>query len=78
MKVIVELSMYPLREDYEGPILQFLERLNQHQEVEINTNPMSTQIMGDYDTIMALLTKEMRTALQTEPATVMVMKILNR
>ena len=70
--------MYPLTADFEPPILDFIQRLNTQEGVEIHTSPMSTQITGDYEQVMELLKEEMRPALNTKPATVMVMKILRR
>lgn len=77
MKISVEISMYPLTRDYEAPIIQFIEQLNQHSGLKVTTNTMSTQIFGDYDTVMQVLTPEIRTAFMAEPTTIMVMKIIN-
>lgn len=77
MKASIEISMYPLQENYETPILNFIKRLRQNQSLVVNTNTMSTQIFGDYDEIMATLTKEMKTTFEEEKAVVMVMKIIN-
>ena len=77
MNISVEISMYPLTKDYESPILKFIEQLNQHPNLKISTNTMSTQIFGEYEAVMGALTPEIRAAFMSEPTTIMVMKIIN-
>jgi len=69
--------MYPLEKNYGTPILEFLERLKTHSNFLIQTNSMSTQIFGDYDEIMAVLTREMKTTFLKKKAVVMVLKVFN-
>ncbi|MCH2213826.1 MAG: hypothetical protein MK086_01520 [Flavobacteriales bacterium] len=49
MKTTIEISMYPLCEDYEKQILQFLGYLHEVDQIEIKVNAMSTQVVGDFD-----------------------------
>ena len=77
MNASVEISMYPLIPDYETPIINFIERLNENEKLTVKTNAMSTQIVGDYDEIMTTLTKEIKAAFLKEKAVVMVLKIIN-
>ena len=77
MRVAVDISLYPLRDDLIPPIRDVIERIKQHPEVDVETNPMSTQIRGDYDDVMALLRDEIRTTFEDLPKAVFVMKILN-
>ena len=77
MNISVEISMYPLTKEYESPILQFIEQLHRHPNLEITTNTMSTQIFGKYEAVMEALTPEIRAAFMAEPTTIMVMKIIN-
>ena len=62
MKLTVEISLYPLRENYVEPILWFIERLRQYPEIERVTNAMATQVAGDYDAVMTMLGTEMKAA----------------
>lgn len=55
MKVSVEISMYPLIENYQSVIHLFLEELKNHKELIVNTNAMSTEIYGEYETIMGAI-----------------------
>lgn len=77
MNASIEISMYPLTPEYGTPILDFIQRLKAHPDIVIKSNTMSTQLFGDYDKLMALLTKEMKTTFEQDQSTVMVMKILN-
>ncbi len=77
MKASVEISMYPLKTDFGTPILKFIDRLRQNEELDVLTNNMSTQVFGDYDVLMAALTKEMKQSFLEEGTVVMVMKVVN-
>jgi uncharacterized protein YqgV (UPF0045/DUF77 family) len=70
--------MYPLDQSYGTPILKFVQCLRTHEKFEVKTNTMSTQLFGEYDDLMAALTQEMKTALEDEKhTTIMVLKIVN-
>ncbi|MEM9173030.1 MAG: YkoF family thiamine/hydroxymethylpyrimidine-binding protein [Pseudomonadota bacterium] len=75
MQARVELSLYPLADDYISIIKAFIERLNSHAGIDVVTNPMSTQVTGDYDEVMALITDELRISFDHSKA-VCVMKVL--
>ncbi len=75
MKISVEISMYPLQEQYRPPIIEFIERLSQNSELEIEYGRMSTFIFGDYQQIMPLLKAEIQTTLKSIPESVFVIKL---
>jgi len=77
MQVAVDISLYPLTEDFIPPIDDVIERLNLHESIEVITNPMSTQIRGDYDDIMAVISREIKTTFESSPKAVFAIKILN-
>lgn len=62
MQLIAEISMYPLRDDYLAPIDDFIAALNEHADLEVTTNRMSTQVFGNYDVVMVAVGDAMRTA----------------
>ena len=76
MKVSVEISMYPLREKYCQPIIDFIEKLAQNPTVSIQRNSMSTHIYGDYRAVMDTLDTEMFIVLEQIPQTVFVIKLI--
>jgi len=60
MEISVEISKYPLADDYIPAIKSFIDRLNQVEGLTIVTKTMSTQVFGDYDLVMDTLKEEMR------------------
>lgn len=77
MHIAVDISLYPLTEDYIPPIKDVIERLNGYQELDVETNPMSTQIRGDYDAVMHALGKEMKKSFTQVPKSVFAIRIIN-
>jgi uncharacterized protein YqgV (UPF0045/DUF77 family) len=77
MLVAVDISLYPLSENFIPPILDVIGRLKKHENLHVTTNPMSTQIRGEYDEVMAVLTKEIKTSFRNMPKAVFAMRILN-
>ena len=74
MKATVEISLYPLNDDYINCVLQFLEKINRYPFLDVETNGVSTQIFGDLDDIMDMLKKEMKDVLEAYPS-MFVMKV---
>ena len=77
MQVSVDISLYPLVADYEPPIIDFIQRLNQYSGFDIHTNQLSTQLSGDYDQIMSALTQCMKESLASDTTMSFVLKVLN-
>jgi uncharacterized protein YqgV (UPF0045/DUF77 family) len=77
MKVAVDISLYPLDSEIIPPILDVIDRLNGVPDLDVVTNPMSTQIRGEYEVVMAALTREMKTTFEDLPKAIFVIKILN-
>jgi len=77
MRVAVDISLYPLQEDLIPPILDVIGRLRGNPALDVVTNPMSTQVRGEYDVVMGLLQREMRASFEALPKAVFVLKILN-
>jgi len=77
MQVAVDISLYPLDADFIAPIKDVIKRLGQHDGVEVEYNRMSTQLRGDYDTVMPALTEEIRKTFVDVPKAVFAIKILN-
>ncbi len=78
MQTSVEISMYPLKREYKPAIVQFIQRLQSYEELEIRVNSMSTRIFGSYEVVMAALVKEMQPSLASPEAVSMVLKIINK
>jgi len=63
MKISVELTLTPLQNEFKQPILNFIEKLRA-SGLKIVETPLSTQVYGDYDTVMNLLTTEIKEAFE--------------
>jgi len=76
MQISVDISMYPLQEAYEAPIMAFISQLEKECSVEVVRNELSTQIHGSYKTIMALLEQEMFSVFSEIPDSIFVLKFV--
>jgi len=76
MQVSVDISLYPLKEEYKTPILRFIESMENEPEVEVVRNDLATQLYGDYRTVMNLLDKEIEQVLKANEASVFVIKLV--
>lgn len=77
MKVAVDISLYPLDADFIPPIKDIIERFSNDASLQVWTNPMSTQIRGEYDDVMRALQREIGTTFEKLPKAVFAIKILN-
>lgn len=75
MNISVELTLTPLKNDFETPIINFIKKLRA-SKFTVLENPLSTQIYGEYDVIMKLLTEEIKTAFENEEHILLTMKIV--
>ncbi|NRA94391.1 MAG: hypothetical protein HRU26_17275 [Psychroserpens sp.] len=75
MNVSVELTLSPLQDDYQTPIISFIKKLRA-SEFKVFENPLSTQIYGNYDELMPFLTDEIRRSFDGMDIAVLQMKIV--
>lgn len=76
MQISVEISYYPMLEEYIPPILGFVDRLNKHSDLQIKSTGMSTQVFGNYTDVMEVLRIEIEKSFEI-PQSVFVLKIMN-
>ena len=76
MHVAVELSLYPLADDYVPPILDFIARLKARPGLSVVTHSMSTQVSGDFDAVFDALRAEFARTFAGPHRAVFVMKVL--
>lgn len=74
MKATIEISMYPLSDDYIERVLDFLKTLNQYENITVETNGLSTQVFGEYEELIEILKMEMFKVLIAQNA-IFVLKI---
>ena len=75
MKISVELTLTPLQDDYETPIIAFIKKLRA-SGLKVLENPLSTQVYGDYDTVMIVLKNEVKAALEMTYRAILFIKIV--
>lgn len=77
MQLSVEISMYPLRNEFIPAIGDFIEDLNRNERIEVKTNSMSTQLFGEYDQVMGLLQGAIKRSFEQYGKVVFVTKFLH-
>jgi len=75
MKISVELTLTPIQDDFEPAVINIIKSLR-NSGLTVLENPLSTQVYGDYDTVMELLTTEMKTALEAVDRGLLYIKIV--
>ena len=78
MKVSIDISMYPLQDDYCQPIVDFIDRLDANPAVSVQRNSMSTHIYGDYRAVMDVLDAEILAVFEEIPSTMFVVKLIGK
>lgn len=76
MNISVDISYYPLNVEFVPPILDFIHRIQDYEELEISRNGMSTQVFGEYGDVMRILTKEIKKSYEI-PHSVFILKMVN-
>ena len=77
MQISIEVSLYPLSENFISPIENFISCLKKYDSIEVRTNNMSTQLFGEYDEIIKILTVEMEKTFKNETNSAFSLKIVN-
>ena len=75
MNISVELTLTPLQDAFEPPIVDFIKQLRA-SGLTVMENPLSTQVYGDYDTVMKVLQTEIKTAIKAMENGLLYMKIV--
>lgn len=72
----VEISMYPLKDDYEPSIIDFIHRLEAYEGFQVRVNETSTHLFGEYNRIFDALKAEIARTFDVHGKAVFVLKIL--
>lgn len=75
MRISVELTLTPLQNEFEQPIIDFIKKLRA-SGLTILENPLSTQVYGDYDKVMQLITSELKNSFELIDNGILLMKIV--
>ena len=75
MKISVELTLTPIQDDFEPIIIDLIKALRA-SGLTVIENPLSTQVYGDYDRVMEVLQKEVKTAFEAMDRGLLYMKLV--
>ena len=75
MNVSIEITLAPLQENYEEPIKAFIQTLRNSNFV-VQENPLSTQVYGELQPLMAFLTTTIETSFDSLAAGMIHLKIV--
>lgn len=64
MYLSMQLSYYPLKDDFKPPVKEVIKRL-EASGLEVYSNRMSTQVFGEFDAVMAALAELMKWSFET-------------
>jgi len=76
VKLTAELSLYPLQDNYLDVIKTFIDATREFNDLTIITNAMSTQVCGDYDRVLALIGRGLKTSYEKFGRQVLVCKLI--
>ncbi len=76
MRISLDISLYPLTEDYVEPILAFINKLEENDKLIVKRNSLSTQVFGEYRDVMDCIDAEMETVFKVLPHSVFAMKFI--
>lgn len=76
MRISVDISLYPLSQDYVEPILAFIAKLETNPKLIVKRNSLSTQIFGEYRDVMDGLDSDIEAVFEALPESVFVLKLV--
>jgi len=76
MRISVDISLYPLNENYVEPILTFIAKLETNANLVVKRNSLSTQVFGEYRDVMDCLDDEIEAVFAAIPESVFVLKMI--
>lgn len=77
MQILAEISLYPLTQDYDALILDFVRRIRQYDGIEVTVGQTSTVVRGEYEVVFQILQRECGISLSAGVKTAVVIKLLN-
>lgn len=77
MKIVADMSLYPLRDGPVPVIIDFIRDLRDQAGVEIVTNQLGTQLRGEFEAVTGAINHCMRKAMEAPNTVVLVVKYLN-
>lgn len=76
MQLTLEISMYPLQEGYRNLIKEFIDKLNEYDQLDISTSHTSTLVIGEYQHLMKVFTELMAWSVERHGRSVFMAKFI--
>ena len=77
MKIVADMSLYPLKDGPIPTIIEFIEELQGRDGIEIVTNQLGTQLRGEFEAVTSAINHCMFKAMMASNTVVLVVKYLN-
>ena len=77
MKIVADMSLYPLKDGPIPNIIEFIKELLVQDGIEIVTNQLGTQLRGEFEAVTGAINHCMRKAMEAPNTVVLVVKYLN-
>ena len=77
MKIVADMSLYPLKDGPVPDIIDFIRELREQDGIEIVSNQLSTQVRGEFEAVTSAVSRCMRAAMAAPNTVVLVVKYLN-
>ena len=77
MRIVADMSLYPLKDGPVPSIIEFIEELQQQDGIEIVTNQLTTQLRGEFEAVTQAINHCMQKAMEASNTVVLVVKYLN-
>lgn len=78
MVITVEISLYPLKDEFETYILDFIHAIRSNKDLTVRTTVMSTLIKGEMDLVFDTLKVELQKIYTKLDTSCTIIKIVNR
>jgi uncharacterized protein YqgV (UPF0045/DUF77 family) len=77
MKIVADMSLYPLKDGPVPDIIEFIRDLQLQEGIEIVSNQLTTQLRGDFEAVTEAINRCMHKAMLASNTVVLVVKYLN-
>ena len=77
MKIVADMSLYPLKDGPIPDIIEFIKEMQVQGGIEIVTNQLGTQLSGEFEAVTGAINHCMRKAMEAPNTMVLVVKYLN-
>jgi uncharacterized protein YqgV (UPF0045/DUF77 family) len=77
MKIVAEMSLYPLKDGAVPDIIEFIRDLRRQDGIEIVSNQLSTQLRGEFEAVTGAVNRCLRKAMEAPNTVVLVVKYVS-